>query len=69
MASVPLAFQRYAASGGVSLGRPILLLHGVFGSKNNWKSMAKKLAVELRRNVRKTLHFWGFIVCIIGFCS
>ena len=59
MASVPLAFQRYAASGGVSLGPPILLLHGVFGSKNNWKSMAEKLAVELRRNVKKTFKFWG----------
>lgn len=68
MATVPLAFQRYAYA-ATAAGRPILLLHGVFGSKNNWKSMAKKLAVELRRNVRKTLHFWGFIVCIIGFCS
>ena len=52
MVAVPLSFQRFAGGSVGSTGSPVLLLQGVFGSKNNWKSMARKLASELKREVR-----------------
>uniref|UniRef100_A0A2M4CI18 sn-1-specific diacylglycerol lipase ABHD11 n=1 Tax=Anopheles darlingi TaxID=43151 RepID=A0A2M4CI18_ANODA len=39
-APVPLAFSRYENNGGDD-AHPVLILHGLFGSKSNWNSLAK----------------------------
>ena len=47
--AVRLAYQKYSANG--SLLAPLVILHGVFGSKLNWRSMSKKLVNILERDV------------------
>jgi len=32
-------------------GSPIVFLHGLFGSKRNWESIAKVLSTKLKRQV------------------
>lgn len=39
--SIPLAFTRYENNSTPSDAPPILVLHGLFGSKSNWNSLAK----------------------------
>lgn len=38
------------ASGGSS-APPLVILHGLYGSKQNWRSLAKTLAQRLERDV------------------
>ena len=45
-----LAFYRLAAA-GITAGNPVTIIHGILGSKMNWRTMAKKLTNELQRNV------------------
>lgn len=33
---------------------PILILHGMFGSSNNWRSLGKKIAAETGAVVRES---------------
>ena len=40
--SVPLAFTEYGE------GPPLLILHGLFGSSTNWRSIAKRLSADFR---------------------
>ena len=47
---VKLAYD--ALEGDPSLeSSPIVIMHGLFGSKNNWSSLAKKMNFELARTV------------------
>lgn len=32
---------------------PVFVLHGLFGSKSNWRSLAKRIALETKRQVIK----------------
>lgn len=43
MSSVPLAFRDYGKQ-----GRPIIILHGLFGNARNWHTIALRLASEYR---------------------
>uniref|UniRef100_A0AAG5DBQ4 sn-1-specific diacylglycerol lipase ABHD11 n=1 Tax=Anopheles atroparvus TaxID=41427 RepID=A0AAG5DBQ4_ANOAO len=38
---IPLAFTRYETNSGTDSAPPVLVLHGLFGSKSNWNSLAK----------------------------
>ena len=45
-----LAFYRLAAAVSTA-NNPVTIVHGILGSKMNWRTMAKKLTNELQRNV------------------
>ncbi|KAJ2767062.1 hypothetical protein IWQ56_003473 [Coemansia nantahalensis] len=50
LSTVPLAFVKNAAE--APTGRPpLVVLHGLFGSKQNWRAIAKQLARTLGRDV------------------
>ena len=40
--SIQLAFEEYGS------GPPLIILHGLFGSSTNWRSIAKRLSVDFR---------------------
>ncbi|KAK6184361.1 hypothetical protein SNE40_006846 [Patella caerulea] len=44
---VKLSYTEYG--NGNSSKKPLILLHGLFGSKSNWHSLAKKLALDGRK--------------------
>ncbi|MBW0541271.1 hypothetical protein O181_080986 [Austropuccinia psidii MF-1] len=50
---VSLAFERFqpASTTGGSLHQPLIVLHGLFGSKQNWRGIAKKLSQATSREV------------------
>lgn len=52
-APVPLAADVYAAptASASSSAAPLVILHGLYGSKQNWRSLAKSLAQKLERDV------------------
>lgn len=47
--TVRLAFEKQAADD--SSKAPLVVLHGLFGSKQNWRSLAKGLAQRLGRDI------------------
>ena len=46
---LPLASERFPAK-DPSAG-PVVVLHGLYGSKQNWRGLAKAMATQLRRDV------------------
>ena len=52
--AVELGFYRFSVQ-GMNTRSPIAILHGVFGSKNNWRSVGKRLAQETGRPVSTRL--------------
>lgn len=48
--TVPLSFDRYA-SPNKSTKSPLIILHGLFGSKSNNRTVAKKLSLQMSRDV------------------
>lgn len=52
ISTVPLAYDLHEPKGGAHPeGKPIVFLHGLFGSKINNRSVSKALARDLKRNV------------------
>ncbi|KZS92047.1 alpha/beta-hydrolase [Sistotremastrum niveocremeum HHB9708] len=51
--AVSLAFEKYPASGSLSSEKEgaLVILHGLFGSKQNWRSLSKLLAQRLGTDV------------------
>ena len=47
--SVPLSFFKVVSEDVDERKIPILILHGLFGSKNNWRSISNKLAKQTNR--------------------
>ena len=60
-ASTPLrlAYQVFGAQSKTN--SPILILHGMFGSSNNWRSLGKKIASEIGTAVR-------YVIYVISLC-
>ena len=48
---VDLMFTRFLRQGITAAVTPVIVLHGVFGSKMNWRSFGKKLMMETDRSV------------------
>ncbi|GAA6015187.1 hypothetical protein JCM10207_003635 [Rhodosporidiobolus poonsookiae] len=48
---VQLAYERHAPSNLTSSRAPLVVLHGLYGSKQNWRSLAKGMAQKLGREV------------------
>ncbi|KAI7882672.1 alpha/beta-hydrolase [Lichtheimia hyalospora FSU 10163] len=48
--SVPLSFTKYPAPQPTS-NSPLLVCHGLFGSKQNWRSLGKSMSTRLSRDV------------------
>lgn len=50
--TVPLAYDKISPTSATSIVRsPLIMVHGLFGSKSNTRTVAKQLANELRRDV------------------
>ncbi|BGP46256.1 hypothetical protein JCM10450v2_002096 [Rhodotorula kratochvilovae] len=49
--AVSLAFEKQAPAGTTASGAPLVVLHGLYGSKQNWRSLAKGMAARLARDV------------------
>ncbi len=50
--AVDLVFTRFLRQGITAQSTPVFILHGIFGSKMNWRSLGKKLMMETNRPVR-----------------
>ncbi|KAI9319490.1 Alpha/Beta hydrolase protein [Dichotomocladium elegans] len=50
VARVPLSYTKYPAQ-KTSSNAPLLICHGLFGSKQNWRSLAKSMSARLSRDV------------------
>ena len=48
--TVPLAFTLHEAARKIS-DTPLIIMHGLFGSKQNWRSLSKHLAAKMGRPV------------------
>ncbi|GAA5929560.1 hypothetical protein JCM3775_002375 [Rhodotorula graminis] len=49
---VELSFEKQAPSAGSGSSRaPLVVLHGLYGSKQNWRSLAKGMAAKLERDI------------------
>ncbi|KAI7872814.1 Alpha/Beta hydrolase protein [Spinellus fusiger] len=48
--SVPLTYEKYASSKPTTTP-PLVICHGLFGSKQNWKSLAKAMSARFSRDV------------------
>lgn len=46
-ASVKLSFDKYDAKRDSTTGNPVLILHGLFGSRQNWRAISKRLNADL----------------------
>lgn len=53
--AVPLSFNKYSMKS--STEPPILICHGLFGSKQNWSSLSKALSSRLSRDVYSIVKF------------
>ncbi|KAF8339653.1 Alpha/Beta hydrolase protein [Cantharellus anzutake] len=49
--SVDLAFEKAEPPNGMNGSRPVVVLHGLFGQKQNWRSLSRAMAKELNTNV------------------
>ncbi|KAN0092681.1 Alpha/Beta hydrolase fold [Tylopilus felleus] len=49
--SVELDYDEYIPPNGNKTERPLVILHGFFGSKRNWQSLSKAFARDLQRPV------------------
>ena len=49
--AVKLAYLKFAPEVAASSSKPVAILHGVLGSKMNWRSIGKKLSDRLGRMV------------------
>ncbi|KAI8367300.1 Alpha/Beta hydrolase protein [Blakeslea trispora] len=49
--TVPLSFTRYAVNKEIKSKEPLIICHGLFGSKQNWRSLAKSLSQSCQRDV------------------
>ena len=48
--TVPLAYNHFTSKSNSSLP-PLVILHGLFGNKQNWTALSKSLSVRLERDV------------------
>ncbi|KWU42475.1 alpha/beta-hydrolase [Rhodotorula sp. JG-1b] len=48
---VLLSSEKHAAPSSSSSQAPVVVLHGLFGSKQNWRSLAKGMAQRLERDI------------------
>ncbi|KAI9496494.1 Alpha/Beta hydrolase protein [Zychaea mexicana] len=48
---VSLAFEKYATAAKSHAGPPLIISHGLFGSKQNWRTLAKVFSTRLSRDV------------------
>lgn len=48
---VPLSYDKYPAQTRATSKAPLLIAHGLFGSKQNWRSLGKALSSRLGRDV------------------
>lgn len=53
MVSLRLAYQMFGTPSRTK--SPILILHGMFGSSNNWRSLGKKIASGVENAVRNAI--------------
>ncbi|KAF8135137.1 alpha beta-hydrolase [Boletus edulis] len=51
VSSVELEYDAYIPPNGNKTERPLVILHGFFGSKRNWQSLSKAFARDLERPV------------------
>ncbi|KAJ3562849.1 hypothetical protein NP233_g9322 [Leucocoprinus birnbaumii] len=51
MATIALDFQKYSAPGLDNNEGPVVILHGLFGSKRNWNSLARGFNSSLKRPI------------------
>lgn len=51
LSTVQLASDKYAAPAGSSAAEPLVVLHGLYGSKQNWRSLARAMAQKLQRDI------------------
>ncbi|KAI5998793.1 alpha beta-hydrolase [Pisolithus albus] len=51
LSSVPLAYDEYIPPNGNATDGPLVILHGLFGSKRNWQSLSKAFMRDLQRPV------------------
>jgi pimeloyl-ACP methyl ester carboxylesterase len=49
--TVDLAFEKYDSPSASSSQDPVVITHGIFGSKQNWRSLSKAFAKETNRPV------------------
>ncbi|KAH7884783.1 alpha beta-hydrolase [Phlebopus sp. FC_14] len=49
--SIQLSYDEYIPPDGNKTERPLVILHGLFGSKRNWQSLSKAFMKELERPV------------------
>ncbi|KAG0704206.1 Protein ABHD11 [Chionoecetes opilio] len=50
-AGVPMAYTLHAPAGPTSSQPPLLIMHGLMGSKMNWKTLGKAIATNTSRKV------------------
>lgn len=58
--SVRLAHSVFGSAVGGRGKTPALILHGLFGSGNNWRALAGKLASETNRLVQFVIIFFTY---------
>ncbi|KAF9238539.1 alpha beta-hydrolase [Melanogaster broomeanus] len=51
VSSVKLEYDEYLPTNGNKTERPLVILHGFFGSKRNWQSLSKAFSRDLERPV------------------
>ncbi|KAI6122227.1 alpha beta-hydrolase [Pisolithus croceorrhizus] len=51
LSPVSLAYDEYIPPNGNATDRPLVILHGLFGSKRNWQSLSKAFMRDLQRPV------------------
>ncbi|KAI8088740.1 Alpha/Beta hydrolase protein [Halteromyces radiatus] len=49
--TIPLSFTKYPARGSIQNSSPLAICHGLFGSKQNWRGLAKAMSQRLSRDV------------------
>ncbi|KAF8298188.1 alpha/beta-hydrolase [Clavulina sp. PMI_390] len=48
---VELAFEKAEPKDGAGRGKPVVVLHGLFGQKQNWRSLSRAMAKSMHTNV------------------